>query len=77
MPLNSRETLTDVCIALEADVILVVGMKLGCLNHALLTVAGVWIRPFNDLIYLMPALVIGGDDLRRLTTAIGLALDSL
>lgn len=41
VPLNSRETLTDVCIALEADVILVVGMKLGCLNHALLTVAAV------------------------------------
>ncbi len=39
--------------------------------------AGVWIRPFNDLIYLMPPLVIDGDDLSQLTSAIGLALDHL
>ena len=39
--------------------------------------AGVWIRPFNDLIYLMPPYVIAGEDLRRLTGAIGNALDVL
>ena len=39
--------------------------------------AGVWIRPFNDLIYVMPAYVIDSDDLHRLTTAIGRALDAL
>ena len=39
--------------------------------------AGVWIRPFNDLIYIMPAFVIDSDDLHRLTTAIGRALDAL
>ena len=39
--------------------------------------AGVWIRPFNDLIYLMPPLVIDADDLSQLTSAIGLALDHL
>ena len=37
VPLNERETLADVCAALGAKVILVVAMKLGCLNHALLT----------------------------------------
>lgn len=37
VPLNERETLADVCAALDAKVILVVAMKLGCLNHALLT----------------------------------------
>ncbi len=37
VPLNERETLADVCAALSAKVILVVAMKLGCLNHALLT----------------------------------------
>ena len=31
---------------------------------------GVFIRPFGDIIYLTPALTIGGDDLRRLTDAI-------
>ena len=39
--------------------------------------AGVWIRPFNDLIYIMPAFIIDSDDLHRLTTAIGRALDAL
>ena len=41
VPLNDRETLADLCIDLNLPVILVVGMKLGCLNHALLTVASV------------------------------------
>ena len=39
--------------------------------------AGVWIRPFNDLIYLMPPYVIAADDLQRLTDAIGAGLDAL
>lgn len=37
LPLNPRETLADVAIEIKAPVILVVGMKLGCINHALLT----------------------------------------
>ena len=37
VPLNDRESLADVCAALGAKVILVIAMKLGCLNHALLT----------------------------------------
>ena len=37
VPLNAEETLADVCLDLRARPILVVGMKLGCLNHALLT----------------------------------------
>ena len=41
VPLNERETLADVCVALRAKVILVVAMKLGCLNHALLTAAAI------------------------------------
>ena len=31
---------------------------------------GVWVRPFGDVVYLMPPLVIGGDDLERLTAAV-------
>lgn len=37
VPLNAAETLADVCLGIGARPILVVGMKLGCLNHALLT----------------------------------------
>lgn len=37
VPLNATETLADVCLDLGARPILVIGMKLGCLNHALLT----------------------------------------
>ena len=36
--------------------------------------AGVWIRPFGRLVYLMPPYVIEPGDLTQLTKAIGLAL---
>ncbi len=36
-PINDTETMADIAIHLDTPVILVVGMKLGCLNHALLT----------------------------------------
>jgi adenosylmethionine-8-amino-7-oxononanoate aminotransferase len=38
--------------------------------------AGVWIRPFGRLLYLMPPYIIEAGDLQRLTAAIGLALPS-
>lgn len=37
VPLNETETLADVARELALPVLLVVGMRLGCLNHALLT----------------------------------------
>lgn len=37
VPLNERETTADLALALGLPVILVVGMRLGCLNHTLLT----------------------------------------
>lgn len=37
VPLNDDETLADLAGALGLEVILVVGIRLGCLNHALLT----------------------------------------
>jgi dethiobiotin synthetase len=36
-PINARESMADVAAWLQLPVILVVGMRLGCLNHALLT----------------------------------------
>ena len=41
VPLNDSETLADLCAGLGLETILVVGMKLGCLNHALLTAAAI------------------------------------
>jgi dethiobiotin synthetase len=37
VPINPRETLADVARELQVGVVLVVGMRLGCINHALLT----------------------------------------
>ncbi|MCS5587238.1 MAG: dethiobiotin synthase [Porticoccaceae bacterium] len=37
VPLNNRETLADIPKQLASEVILVVGIRLGCINHALLT----------------------------------------
>lgn len=36
-PLNSNESMADVVIKLKLPTILVVGIRLGCLNHAMLT----------------------------------------
>ena len=41
MPLNDREMLTGLARELNAPAILVVGMKLGCISHALLTVEAI------------------------------------
>ena len=37
VPVNDRETLADLARAIGAPVVLVVGLRLGCLNHALLS----------------------------------------
>lgn len=41
VPLNSNERLSDVAVKLALPVIVVVGMRLGCINHALLTVESI------------------------------------
>ena len=38
VPLNEKENLSDFAQQIDLPVVLVVGMKLGCLNHALLTI---------------------------------------
>lgn len=61
VPINDTESLADVARLLGAPVILVVGMRLGCLNHALLTAEAIradglalagWVA--NDLGEAMP-----------------------
>jgi dethiobiotin synthetase len=41
VPLNKTQTMADLAIALDLPVILVVGIRLGCINHALLTVKAI------------------------------------
>ena len=36
--------------------------------------AGIWVRPFRDLVYLTPSFTIGADDLERLTGALTMVL---
>lgn len=44
VPISAQQTLADVAVALNIPVILVVGIKLGCINHALLTVEAIQAR---------------------------------
>lgn len=44
VPLNDTETIADLAVKLDLPVILVVGMRLGCINHALLTVEAIQAR---------------------------------
>jgi len=43
-PINEAETMADVAVALDLPVVLVVGLRLGCLNHALLTAQAIEAR---------------------------------
>ncbi len=41
VPINAEQTMQDVALALDLPVVLVVAIRLGCLNHALLTAAAI------------------------------------
>lgn len=43
-PINESETMADIAAVLDLPVILVVGLRLGCLNHALLTAEAIATR---------------------------------
>lgn len=44
VPLNDTETIADLAVKLNIPLVLVVGMRLGCINHALLTVEAIQAR---------------------------------
>ncbi|MBM3351381.1 MAG: dethiobiotin synthase [Betaproteobacteria bacterium] len=44
VPINTTQTLADLALMLNLPLILVVGMRLGCINHALLTVEAIRAR---------------------------------
>lgn len=41
VPLNDKETFADLALALNAEIILVVGIRLGCINHTLLSIEAI------------------------------------
>ena len=41
VPINPQQCVADIALQLKLPVILVVGMKLGCINHALLTIESI------------------------------------
>ncbi|MEQ1598665.1 MAG: dethiobiotin synthase [Methylotenera sp.] len=47
VPINNKESMADLAVTLNIPVILVVGMKLGCINHTLLTVEAIQARNLN------------------------------
>lgn len=47
IPLNDQQDLGDVAKKIDFPIVLVVGMKLGCLNHALLTYEAIKARNLN------------------------------
>ena len=47
VPLNQSENMADLAATLTIPIILVVGMKLGCINHSLLTVEAIKSRNLN------------------------------
>lgn len=44
VPLNETQTLADLAVKLNIPLVLVVGIRLGCINHALLTVEAIQAR---------------------------------
>ncbi len=47
VPLNATQSMADLAVTLNIPVILVVNMKLGCINHSLLTVEAIKARNLN------------------------------
>ena len=41
VPLNADETMADIAVGIGCPVILVTGLRLGCINHTLLTAAAI------------------------------------
>ncbi len=78
VPLHDHEFLADFACALDAEIILVVGMRLGCINHALLTVESItnrgctlrgWVANCID-----PEMHYRGDNINTLKEAIAAPL---
>jgi len=70
VPLNERDTMADLAARLGLEVVLVVGLRLGCINHALLSVESIIHRgiPLSGWVAntLEPAMPVLADNLATL-----------
>ncbi|HEX6136639.1 MAG TPA: dethiobiotin synthase [Casimicrobiaceae bacterium] len=77
VPLDARHDMLDIAAALDLPVLLVVGMRLGCLNHALLTALAVRRRGLDLRGWvangLPPPMALAGANIRTLTDRLGCA----
>lgn len=77
VPLDARSDMLDIAVALRLPVLLVVGMRLGCLNHALLSALAIarrglvlrgWVANF-----LPPPMALGPANVETLRARLGIA----
>ena len=77
VPLDARHDMLDIAAALQLPVLLVVGMRLGCLNHALLTALAVRRRGLDLRGWvanaLPPPMALAGANIRTLIDRLGCA----
>ena len=78
VPINDNETMADIVKILRLDVITVVGIRLGCLNHALLTTQSIMTSGLNHCgwiaNHLSPATERGVENINTLRTRISASL---
>ncbi len=76
VPLNKNDSMADLAMALGVPTILVVGMRLGCINHSLLTVEAIkarglalhgWVANHID-----PEMDVQKENIRTITEQLGL-----
>lgn len=72
VPLNEHEDMADLALRLGLPVVLVVGLRLGCLNHALLTAESIALRrvPWAGWVgnHIEPAMQLAAENLVALHT---------
>lgn len=75
LPLNTQETLAQVIASLQWPTVLVVGMRLGCLNHALLTARAMREQGVTCLGWvanaITPSMTCWSENLQTLTAFLG------
>ncbi len=78
VPLNSTQTYADFAVAESLDIILVVGMKLGCINHTLLSIESILASGANLIGWvanqITPGMQVFEDNLETLQSRINVPL---